>query len=152
MMKYFSHVFLLSRSCNGLCWFPHYAWDEWCYTLVLSYVNFWYIHTLMGDGCMYESLVIGRSSHVLLVKHIFADLTYSQGEHEQHTSTEQRLQHVLRGSITLFPWWQRWGMTLSDLGLPSSPKGEIFGIMTQVWHYGTGVVLDGNSLRWKISI
>jgi len=35
----------------------------------------------------------------------------------------------------------------SDLGLPSSPKGEIVGIMTQIWHYDTGVVLDGNSLR-----
>jgi len=33
-----------------------------------------------------------------------------------------------------------------DLGLPSSPKGEIVGIMAQVWRYGTGVVLDGNSL------
>jgi len=43
-------------------------------------------------------------------------------------------------------------MTLSDLGLPSSPKREIAGIMTQVWHYDTGVILDGNSLRWKITI
>ena len=35
----------------------------------------------------------------------------------------------------------------SDLVLlPSSPKGEIVGIMAQVWSYGTGVVLDGNSL------
>ena len=24
---------------------------------------------------------------------------------------------------------------------------QIVGIMAQVWHYGTGVVLDGNSLR-----
>jgi len=31
-------------------------------------------------------------------------------------------------------------------------KGEIFGIMTQVWHYGIGVVLDGNSLKGKISL
>ena len=43
-------------------------------------------------------------------------------------------------------------MTLSELGLPSSPKGEIVGIMTQVWHYDTGVVLDGNSLRWQIIV
>jgi len=43
-------------------------------------------------------------------------------------------------------------MTLSDLGLPSSPKGEIVGIMTYVWHYDTGVVLDGNSLRWQITV
>ena len=33
--------------------------------------------------------------------------------------------------------------------MPSSPKGEIVGIMTLVWLYGTGVVLDGNSLKWK---
>ena len=43
-------------------------------------------------------------------------------------------------------------MTLSDLGLPSSPKGEIVDIMTQVWHYDTSVVLDGNSLRWQITV
>ncbi len=43
-------------------------------------------------------------------------------------------------------------MNLSDLGLPSSPKGEIVGIMTEVWRYVTGVVLDGNSLRWKILV
>jgi len=24
--------------------------------------------------------------------------------------------------------------------------------MTQVWHYDIGVVLDGNSLRWKITV
>jgi len=36
--------------------------------------------------------------------------------------------------------------------LPSSPKGEIFGIMTQVWHYGIGVFLDGNSIKWQIIV
>ena len=41
---------------------------------------------------------------------------------------------------------------MSDLGLPSSPKEEIVGIMTQVWHYDIGVVLDGNSLRWQIIV
>ena len=40
----------------------------------------------------------------------------------------------------------------SDLGLPSSPNGEIVGIMTQVWHYETGVVLDGNSLIRQIIV
>jgi len=24
--------------------------------------------------------------------------------------------------------------------------------MTQVWHYGISVVLDGNSLKWKITV
>ena len=43
-------------------------------------------------------------------------------------------------------------MTLRILGLPSSPKGEIVGIMTQVWRYGISVVLDGNSLKWKITV
>ena len=33
------------------------------------------------------------------VEHLFADLAYIQGEHEQHTSAEQRLQHVLKASM-----------------------------------------------------
>ena len=32
------------------------------------------------------------------------------------------------------------------LVLPSSPKGDIVGILAQVWSYGIGVVLDGKSL------
>jgi len=43
-------------------------------------------------------------------------------------------------------------MILSDLGLPSSPKGDIVGIMTQVWYYGIGVVLDDNSLKGQIIV
>ena len=43
-------------------------------------------------------------------------------------------------------------MILRILGLPSSPKGEIVGILAQVWRYGTGVVLDGNSLWGQISV
>jgi len=43
-------------------------------------------------------------------------------------------------------------MTLRILRLPSSPKGEIVGIMILVWLYGTGVVLDGNSLKWQNSV
>jgi len=43
-------------------------------------------------------------------------------------------------------------MTLRILRVPSSPKGEIVGIMILVWHYGTGVVLDDNSLMWHISV
>ena len=43
-------------------------------------------------------------------------------------------------------------MTLSDLGLLSNPKGEIIGIMTEVWRYVIGVFLDRNSLRWKILV
>jgi len=42
-------------------------------------------------------------------------------------------------------------MTLRILRLPSSPKGEIVGIMILVWLYGTGVVLDGNSFKWQNS-
>ena len=53
---------------------------------------------------MYKSLVLGRSLMMyrvmfFLVEHLFADLAYSQGEHDQHTSAEQRLQHVLKGSM-----------------------------------------------------
>ena len=40
---------------------------------------------------------------------------------------------------------------LRILRLPSSPKGEIVGIMILVWLYGTGVVLDGNSFTWQKS-
>ena len=43
-------------------------------------------------------------------------------------------------------------MFLSDLGLPSSPKGDIIGIMTQVWCYGISVVLDGDSLKGQITV
>jgi len=40
-------------------------------------------------------------------------------------------------------------MTWRILRLPSSPKGEIVGIMILTWLYDTGVVLDGNSYRWQ---
>ena len=63
----------------------------------------------------------------------FADLVHIQGE------------HVLRGSITLCPWCQRGRMKLKILRLPSSPKGEIVGIMVLVWLYVSDVVLDGNT-------
>jgi hypothetical protein len=62
-----------------------------------------------------------------------ADLAHIQGE------------HVLRGSITLCPWCQRGRMKLKFLRLPSSPKGEIVGIMVLVWLYVPDVVLDGNT-------
>lgn len=48
--------------------------------------QFWYIPTRLGDGCTYESLMIGRSFlmyvsiHVLLLEHLFADFAYAQGE------------------------------------------------------------------------
>jgi len=41
---------------------------------------------------------------------------------------------------------------LRILRLPSSPKGEIVGIMILVWLYGSGVVPYGNSLKWKNSV
>ena len=56
------------------------------------------IPTWLGDGCMYESLVVGRSHMMyqvmyllvehLLVEHLLADLAYSQGEHEQQSRAE----------------------------------------------------------------
>ena len=42
-------------------------------------------------------------------------------------------------------------MKLNILRLPSSPKGEIVGIMILVWLYVTDVVLDGNTLKWQCS-
>ena len=46
-----------------------------------------------------------------------------------NTSTYQRFQLVLRGRMTLCSWWQKGRVVLL---LPSSPKGEIVGIMIQV--------------------
>jgi len=51
--------------------------------------QYWYIPSWLEYGCMYESLVIGRSFMMykvmfLLVEHIFVHLAYSQGEHGQH--------------------------------------------------------------------
>jgi len=51
------------------------------------------IPTWLEDGCMYESLVVGRSFMMykvmnLLVEHLLADLAYSQGEHGQHNGVE----------------------------------------------------------------
>jgi len=95
-------------------------------------------------------LVIGRSFMMykswFFLKNIFCRSCLQSG------GAEQRYQHVLRGSTALCPWWQRGRMTLRILGLASSPKGEIVGILAQVWRYGTGVVLDGNSLGWQISV
>ena len=64
-------------------------------------------------------------------------------------------EHILRGSITFFPWCQTGRMKLNFLRLPSSPKGEIAGIMDLVWLYVSDVVLDGNPhgmalIWWKI--
>jgi len=47
----------------------------------------------LEDGCMYESLVIGRSFMMyrvkfFLVEHLFADLANTQGEHGQHSRAE----------------------------------------------------------------
>lgn len=80
---------------------------------------------------------------VLLKEHLFADLAYSQGEHGQHSKTE--ISACTQGELNPFPLMTK-GEILRILVLPSSPKGEIVGIMAQFWSYGTSVVLDGNSL------
>ena len=51
------------------------------------------IPTWLGEGCVYESLVLGGSLMMyrvmfFLVEHLFADLAYSQGEHGQHNKAE----------------------------------------------------------------
>ena len=82
------HIYLLlSRSCNDLFCFPtmpgmddviflfyHVGWMS----------QFWYIPTWLGDGCMYESLVIGRSFMIyrvmfLLVEHLLQTLPIVRG-------------------------------------------------------------------------
>jgi len=77
-------------------------------------------------------------SHVLLIEHIFADLAYSQGEHEHHTSAYQRIQHVLKGSIILCPWWQRGRV----LGVAIKSKGG------DCWHYDTSLALWHRCCPW----
>jgi len=87
-------------------------------------------------------MVIGRSCiviqvSVLLQEHLFADLAYSQGEHGQH----RKFQHILRGSTTLCPWWQR-GRMILDLGVAIKSKGG------DCWHYGTGLELWHRCCPW----
>jgi len=81
---------------------------------------------------------------VLLEEHLFTDLVYSQGEHGQHSRAE--ISAFTQGDYNPFPLMTKGENDFEDLGLPSSPKGEIVGIMVQVWTYGTGVFLDGNSI------
>ena len=82
-------------------------------------------------------MVIGRSC-ILLQEHLFfADLAYSQGEHGQH----RKFQHILRGSTTLCPWWQR-GRMILDLGVAIKSKGG------DCWHYGTGLELWHRCCPW----
>ena len=81
---------------------------------------------------------------VLLEEYLFADLVYSQGEHGQHIRAE--ISAFTQGEHNTLPLMTKGENDFEDLGLPSSPKGEIVGIMVQVWSYGTGVVLDGNSI------
>ena len=52
--------FMVSRSCNDLSWFPHYAWDEdvmylvvICKFLMYRHLVGWMIPTWLGDGCMH---------------------------------------------------------------------------------------------------
>ena len=85
-----------------------------------------------------------------LKKISFADLAYSQGEHDQYNRAE--FSACSQGEHNPLPLMTKGENDLRILGLPSSPKGEIAGIMIQVWCYGTGVVLDGNSLKWEIFV
>jgi len=60
--------------------------------------------------------------------HIFVDLAYSQGEHGQHTE----ISACTQGEHNPLPLMTKGENDFEDLGLPSSPKGEIVGIMVQV--------------------
>ena len=77
----------------------------------------------------------------------FEDLAYSQGKHDQHNSAE--FSACYQGEHNPFPLMTKGE---SDLALPSSPNGKIVGIMTQIWIYDTGAVLDGNSLMSQIIV
>lgn len=51
---------MMSSSCNGLFWFPRYAWDEDVIYLVVICNFLMYSHFVglmiparLGDGCMY---------------------------------------------------------------------------------------------------
>ena len=119
----------------------------------------WCIPTWLGDRCMYESLVIGSSYSLSWVvescysfEKYFCRLCMCSGEAQMDwyilacTKGElnQRFQHVLRGSmenivyikkenilVRRFPLMSK-GESDLVLLLPSSPKGEIVGIMIQV--------------------
>ena len=48
--------------------------------------------------------------------------------------------------LILFSSWYWWNVNFQAYAC------IIVGIMTPVWHYDIGVVLDGNSLRWQIIV
>ena len=53
--------FLVSRSCNGLFWFPHYAWDEDVMYLVVIWNFLMYPHMVGWRMYVLSLLVLGRS-------------------------------------------------------------------------------------------
>ena len=76
-------------------------------------------------------------------------------ELNQYTSAYQRIQLVLRGSMTniMYVRGGDWPFAFDVKG------GEWLGVVVSIkskgrdcWHYDTGIVLDGNSLRWKITV
>jgi len=107
--------------------------------------QYWYIPTWLADGCMYESLVIGRSFMMykvmfLLVEHLLIELAYSQGEHRQHnraeisayTQGEHNPLHLMRKGENDFEW----------LGVAIKSKGG------DCWHYYIGWALWHRCCPW----
>ena len=93
-------------------------------------------------------LVIGRSLMVykswFLLKNIFCRSCLQSGG-ACFSTAKAEVSACPQGEHSPLPLMSKGE---SDLvwWLPSSPKGEIVGILAQVWRYDTGVVLDGNSL------
>ena len=102
-----------------------YVWEEW-YN-VLGCPHGWVMNVCLESfGHLWCMVDYGSSWRKFLLQ------IWPTARGSTISTTEQSFQHALRGSITLFPWRQRGRMTLRILGLPSSPKGKIVGIMTQV--------------------
>jgi len=64
--------------------------------------KFWYIPPWLGDGCMFDRKVIMMYKFMFLLKTIFLQ-TLPTVRGSLDSTTKQRIQHALRGSITLCP-------------------------------------------------
>ena len=107
--------------------------------------QYWYIPTSLGDGCMYEYLVIGRSFMMykvmfLLVEHLLADLAYSQGEHGHHNRA--KISAWTQGEHNPLPLMSKGENDFEWLGVAIKSKGGYY------WHYDTGLALWHKCFPW----
>ena len=121
-----------------------------CKLLVYPHLAGWmsqycYIPTWLVDGCMYESLVIGRSFMMykvmfLIVEHLLADLAYSQGESGYHNRAE--ISACTQGELNPFPLMTKGENDFEWLGVAIKSKGG------DCWHYDTGLALWHTCCTW----